>query len=221
MKFLIRFLAITATGLFSLASSNIACAASDGGSPGRAPNSIIIPGPLRSFLRMAGVSQEASTGEVLPLLARNVFLYGPVEQRKTEYLVLADRYVQQARELQPLVGPDGMIHVASCDDAGKLIQILGYKFEHGCSPKDASLITADAERAFLTVDSGFPLTQLEQSLQEGTPFSYAYPATRIPILFAESDWQAILPAKERAGATLLDALKRRGCGSTVRGTGAA
>jgi hypothetical protein len=155
---------------------------------------------------MAGVSQEASTTEVLPLLARNVFLYGHVEQRKTEYLVLAERYVQQARELQPLVGPDGMILVAGCDDAGKLIQILGYKFEHGCSPKDASLITADAERAFLTVDSGFPLTQLEQSLQEGKAFRYAFPATRVPILFAEADWEAVLPSKERAGATLLDML---------------
>jgi hypothetical protein len=206
MKFLIRFLAVTAAGLICLASSNITHAASDVGTPGRPPESIIIPGPLRSFLRMAGVSQEASKTEVLPLLARNVFLYGHVEQRKTEYLVLADRYVQQARELEPLVGADGMIHVAGCDDAGRLIQILGYKFEHGCSPKDASLITADAERAFLTVDSGFPLTHLEQSLQEGTAFSYAYPATRVPILFTEGDWQAILPAKERAGATLLDML---------------
>jgi hypothetical protein len=206
MKFLFRFLAVTATGVFCLAICNIAHAASDVGSPSRAPDSIIIPGPLRSFLRMAGVSQEASTAEVLPLLARNAFLYGHVEQRKTEYLVLADRYVQLARELEPLVGADGMIHVAGCDDAGRLIQVLGYKFERGCSPQDASLITADAERAFLTVDSGFPLTQLEQSLQEGKPFSYAYPATRVPILFTERDWQAILPAKERAGATLLDIL---------------
>ncbi|MGA3034830.1 MAG: hypothetical protein ABSD70_16210 [Terracidiphilus sp.] len=206
MKFPIRFLAVTAAGLSCFASCNLTHAASDGGSPSRAPDSIIIPGPLRSFLRMAGVSQEATSSEVLPLLARNVFLYGHIEQRKTEYLVLADRYVQQARELEPLVGPDGKIHVAGCDDAGRLIQVLGYKFEHGCSPKDASLITADAERAFLTVDSGFPLTQLEQSLQEGTPFSYAFPATRVPILFAESDWQAVLPAKERAGATLLDML---------------
>jgi hypothetical protein len=206
MKFHFRCLAVTAAGLFCFASCNITHAASDGGTPSRASDSIVIPGPLRSFLRMAGVSQEASTAEVLPLLARNVFLYGHVEQRKTEYLVLADRYVQQARELQPLAGADGMIHVAGCDDAGKLIQILGYKFERGCSPQDASLITADAERAFLTVDSGFPLTLLEQSLQEGKPFSYAYPATRIPILFAERDWQAVLPAKERAGATLLDML---------------
>ena len=213
MKTLFHCLAVTAAGLFCFGSCSITHAASpansaaaDGGSPSRNPESIIIPGPLRSFLRMAGVSQEASPTEVLPLFARNAFLYGRVEQRKTEYLILADRYVQQARELQPLTGADGMIHVTGCDDAGKLIQVLGYKFENGCSPTDASLITADAERAFLTVDSGFPLTQLEQSLQNGTPFSYAYPATKVPILFSETDWEALLPSKERAGVTLLDLL---------------
>ena len=132
MKFLIRFLAVTAAGLSCFATCSISHAASDGGSPSRAPNTIIIPGPLRSFLRMAGVSQEASTAEVLPLLARNVFLYGHVEQRRTEYLVLADRYVQQARELQPLVGEDGKIHVAGCDDAGRR-ELVGYgrSFESG------------------------------------------------------------------------------------------
>jgi hypothetical protein len=155
---------------------------------------------------MAGVSQEAGPAEVLPLLARNAFLYGHVEKRKTEYLVLASRYVQQARELEPLAGADGMIHVAGCDDVGKLIEILGYKFEHGCSSKDASLITADAERAFLTVDSGFPLTQLEQALQEGKPFSYAYPATPVPIFFTEKDWVTLLPAKQRTGVSVLDML---------------
>ncbi len=212
MKFRFRCLAVLAAGLFCFGSPNVthaaapANSAADGGSVGHAPDLIVIPGPLRSFLRMAGVSQEATPTEVLPLLARNAFLYGHVEQRKTEYLILADRYVQQARALQPLVGPDGMIHVAGCDDAGRLIQILGYKFEHGCGPTDASLITADAERAFLTVDSGFPLTQLEQSLQQGTPFSFAFPATQVPILFTESDWKAILPSKQRAGVSLLDML---------------
>ena len=213
MKLPFRCLAAIAAGLFCFGSFSTAhaaapaeSAAADGGSPGRSPETIVIPGPLRSFMRMAGVSQEATPTEVLPLLARNAFLYGHVEQRKTEYLVLADRYVQQARELAPLAGADGMIHVAGCNDAGKLIQILGYKFENGCGPKDASLITADAERAFLTVDSGFPLTQLEQALQEGTPFSYAYPATTVPILFRESDWEAVLPNKQRAGVTLLDML---------------
>ena len=34
---------------------------------------ITIPGPLRSFQRMAAISQKASSAEVFPLLARNVF----------------------------------------------------------------------------------------------------------------------------------------------------
>jgi len=31
-----------------------------------------IPGPLRSFLRMAGISQKASPEEVMPFLARSI-----------------------------------------------------------------------------------------------------------------------------------------------------
>jgi len=171
-----------------------------------ATETVVIPGPLNSFLRMAGISQEIAPGEVLPLLARNVFLYGHIGDRKTEYLVLADRYVHQARELQALAGPDGTIHVAGCGDAGALIQVLGYRFENGCSSTDASLVTADAERAFLTVDSGFPLTKLEQALQQGAPFAYAFPATRVPMFFAEKDWTALAPAKRRDGETVLDVL---------------
>src|SRR6202044_273940 len=130
---------------------------------------------------------EISPEDVLPLLARNAFLYGYQTGHKTEYLVLADRYVHLARELEPLAGPDGKIHVTGCDDPGPLIRVLGYQFEHGCSKEDASLITADAERVFLTVDSGFPLTQLEESIQTGTPFVYAFPVTRVPVLFTQKD----------------------------------
>ena len=35
-----------------------------------------IPEPLRPFLRIAGISQKAGPEEVLPLLARNVYLIG-------------------------------------------------------------------------------------------------------------------------------------------------
>ncbi|MEI9967711.1 MAG: hypothetical protein WDM87_03440 [Terracidiphilus sp.] len=170
------------------------------------PETIIIPGPLRSFLRMAGISQESKPADLLPLLARNAFLYGHQMGKKTEYLVLEDRYVHQARDLQPLAVSNGEIKVTGCSDVGPLIEILGYHFENGCSHDGATLITANAERAFLTLDSGFPLTKLEQSLQQGSPFTYAYPATRIPILFHEDDWLSLLPAKERGGSTLLDLL---------------
>ncbi|MGA2908919.1 MAG: hypothetical protein ABSE36_14550 [Terracidiphilus sp.] len=172
----------------------------------RTSETIAIPGPLRSFLRMAGISQESTPADVLPLLARNAFLYGHQLGKKTEYLVLEDRYVQQARELQPLAVANGSIHISGCSDVAPLIQVLGYQFETGCSHDGATLITANAERAFLTVDSGFPLTRLEQSLQQGTSFSYPYLATRVPILFHEDDWLALIPAKQRGGQTLLDLL---------------
>src|SRR3954463_13964031 len=62
--------------------------------------SVAIPGPLRSFMRMAGISQKATSEEVVPLLARNVFLLGyegpSSHVRPTEFLILLSRYVQQA-----------------------------------------------------------------------------------------------------------------------------
>src|SRR5579875_2954325 len=53
---------------------------------------ITIPGPLRSFLRMAAISQKISANEVLSLLARNVTMEGYGWHGKTpqptEYLIL-------------------------------------------------------------------------------------------------------------------------------------
>src|ERR1700761_4067960 len=66
------------------------------------PNTVAIPGPLRSFLRMAGISQEVSPDDVLPTLARNLSLYGYDEGKEKEYLVLVNRYVHQARDIQRL-----------------------------------------------------------------------------------------------------------------------
>jgi len=168
---------------------------------------VVIPGPLRSFLRMAGISQQVSPDQVMPMLARNVFLWGRDDGRDTEFLVLLIRYVQLARELQSFAGPDGVIRIADCDAASKLIEVLGYQFEQGCHPGTASLMTANAERAFLTVDSGFPITMLEQDLQNQTPFTYAFPATAVPILLTERDWAAATIWRKRpADATLLDIL---------------
>lgn len=155
---------------------------------------------------MAGISQEVTPKEVLPMLARNVFLHGYENGRQTEFLILIERYVQFARELQGLAGNDGQIHVADCGSAARLVRVLGYKFERGCSRENASLSTEDAGRAFLTVDSGFPLTDLEESLQEDKPFAYAFPATAVPVLFNQSDWMEISTWKQKAGQDLLDML---------------
>ncbi len=56
-----------------------------------------------------------------------------------------------------------MIHLARCEDAAPLLRILGYRMRQQCGDKDTSLVTADPERAFLTMDSGFPLPALEDS----------------------------------------------------------
>jgi hypothetical protein len=167
---------------------------------------VTIPGPLRSFLRMAGISQKVSPDDVLPLLARNVYLHGYRQNTPTEFLLLIDRYLHQARELQILAGPTNTIRVAGCDDAGTLVQILGYRLREGCGQKDFTLETANPERAFLTIDSGFPLVELEESLQRGAPFSYSYSPTRVPALFHEGDWTGLSAAPRRGDGSLVGAL---------------
>ena len=94
-----------------------------------------IPGPLRSFMRMAAISQKVPAEDVFPLLARNVFMQGYQRGTPTEFLLLVDRYIQQARELQILAGDSYTIRVRSCDDAGTLVQILGFRLREGCGSK--------------------------------------------------------------------------------------
>jgi len=168
---------------------------------------IVIPGPLRSFLRMAGISQQVPVDEVLPMLARNITLWGHENGRDTEFLILLTRYVEFSRQLQALAGADGTIRVEGCADAERLIQVLGYHFERPCGEPGSALVTSNAERAFLTVDSGFPLTTLEQSLEKHTLFTFSYPATPVPILFRESDWTNVSPYRKRGDPNnLLDIL---------------
>jgi hypothetical protein len=107
---------------------------------------VTIPGPLRSFLRMAGISQEATPDEVLPLVARNVSLHGFQSGGETEYLVLLRRYVEFARELRQLADPQGTIRVANCDEAERLVDVLGYQFAEGCGEKNAYVVSADRPR---------------------------------------------------------------------------
>ena len=70
--------------------------------PPAPPQMVVIPGPLRSFERMAAISQKVPAEKVLPLFARNVFTQGYENGRPTEFLILVDRYLEQARELQNL-----------------------------------------------------------------------------------------------------------------------
>jgi len=144
--------------------------------PAAQSSQFIIPGPQRSFLRMAGISQKIKPEEVLPLLSRNVFTEGyQGTNRPTEFLVLLRRYVVQAKELSLLASQTGMVlRVTGCNDAGPLLRILGYRIRPNCGTAETTLLTEDPERAFLAIDSGFPLPALEQTLQGGKAFEYPY-----------------------------------------------
>src|SRR3954469_17624885 len=162
-----------------------------------------IPGPLRSFARMAAISAESSPEDVLPALARNVVTNGyqashsndALEQ--TEYLKLVHRYLTQARELEKLAGEQKAIAIESCESAkvGELLRILGFRMRGGCGA-EVVLETVNAARAFLTTDSGFPLNDLEQALRTNRAFSYDFRPTTIPVLFGPEYWTASSKDKE-------------------------
>jgi len=179
----------------------------DGGTAPLPSSELLIPGPLRSLLRMAGISQQISHDDVLPLLAWNVSALGyQGSDHPTEYLILLSRYVAQARELAALAGSEGVIRVSGCEDAAPLLHILGYRIVSKCGQPQTSLLTADAERAFLTIDSGFPLTELEQTVEGGKPFEYPFASTRVPVLFSEREWINAGKKNHRDSKELVDAI---------------
>ncbi len=169
---------------------------------------IEIPGPLRSFARMAALSPDLTPDELLPALARNVVTNGyqavssneTLEQ--TEYLKLVVRYLSQARELERLAGPDKIVKIPACESTqtGDLLRVLGYRMRGGCG-SDLVLETVNATRAFLTIDSGFPLAQLEEALRTNRPFTLDYHRTKVPLLYNVAYWQ---PTREKQGGEFID-----------------
>ena len=169
---------------------------------------IEIPGPIRSFARMAALSPDLSPEDLLPALGRNIVTNGyqaassneSLEQ--TEYLKLVVRYLSQARELTKIAGEAKAIKVETCDSTitGDLLRVLGYRMRGGCGA-EVVLETVNASRAFLTIDSGFPLAELEQALRANRPFTYDYSATKAPILYGADYW---LSAKEKASGEFID-----------------
>ena len=170
---------------------------------------IYIPGPLRSFARMAAISPDSQPESILPALARNVVTNGFQASRsndeleETEYLKLVHRYLSQARELEKLAGAEKVIRVPNCDSTqtNDLLRVLGYRMRGGCG-SEVVLETVNASRAFLTTDSGFPLAQLEQALRTDKPFSYDYHPTAVPILYTADYWTN---AREKDQGDFLDA----------------
>lgn len=162
-----------------------------------------IPGPLRSFGRMAAVSQDVTEDEILAAVARNVVTNGyqassgneALEQ--TEYLKLVVRYLSQARELEKLAGPDKVIRIETCEssETGELLRILGYRMRGACG-SEVVLETVNASRAFLTIDSGFPLAELEQDLRTNRPFAYDFKPSQVTVLYGSDYW---FVGKEKQG----------------------
>jgi hypothetical protein len=144
---------------------------------------------------MAGISQQVSPEDVMPLLAHNIFAHGyegsPTKGQPTEYLALLSRYVQQAKELEHIADSDRMLRVTNCEEAKPLLRIIGYRVRQECGKSTTTLVTADPDRAFVTIDSGFPLYELEETLEGGKPFAYPFPVTRVPVLFTAGEWTAI------------------------------
>jgi hypothetical protein len=176
--------------------------------PAQAQNFIDIPGPLHSFARMAAISPDLRPEDLLPALARNVVLTGyqainsSEGLEETEFLKLVIRYLSQARELEKLAGADKVIKIETCDSAvtGDLLRILGYRMRGGCGA-DVVLETLNASRAFLTLDSGFPLSDLEQSLRINRPFTLDYHPARVPVLYNVDYWQSV---KDKAQGEFID-----------------
>ena len=159
-------------------------------------STIMIPGPLSSFARMAALSTDLNPRDLLPALARNVVTNGYEASgnellQQTEYLRLLTRYVAEARELQALARNGNKIVIPTCDseETGALLKILGYRMRGSCGA-DIVLETVNPTRAFLTVDSGFPLTQLEQDLRGNHRFELPYAPTPIPVLYGPNYWLA-------------------------------
>lgn len=178
-------------GVQAQVSSGSAADARTSGQSSEVPTTTI-PGPLHSFLRMAAISQKVAPDEIMPLLARNVFLTGyqgaGSRAQATEFLLLLRRYVQQARELVSLAGTEGVIHVSGCADSKQLLEVLGYRVRVECGQRTTYVETADPQRAFLTIDSGFPLPDLEKTLQGGPPFVYPYRNSELPVFLTEQEW---------------------------------
>jgi hypothetical protein len=170
---------------------------------------IEIPGPLRSFARMAALSSDLRPEDLLSALARNVVTNGyqsansneALEQ--TEYLKLVVRYLSQARELERLGGESKTIKVETCESSqtGDLLRVLGYRMRGVCG-SEVVVETVNASRAFLTIDSGFPLAELEVALRTNRPFTVDYHPAKVPILYSSDYW---LTAKEKTQGEFIDA----------------
>ncbi len=175
---------------------------------GTADNHVVVPGILNSFLRMAALSTDLPLEELLPALGRNIVTGGyratggPAVMEPTEYLKLIMQYLSQARELEQFAGADNSLDVSACEsmETAQLLKILGFRLRGDCGA-GAVLETVNPSRAFLSIDSAFPLADLEAAYQRDDSFQLDYRASELPILFDRDYW---LAGAKKANGDFLD-----------------
>ena len=158
-------------------------------------DTVTVTGTLNSFRRMAALSTDLGLEEILPSLGRTIFTGGYHAARgtgtlePTEYLKLLKQYLTQAKELDAFAGEDSTINVPICESAetAQLLKIIGYRLRGECGP-DAVLETVNPSRAFLAIDSAFPLTDLELAFRRDEGFHFPYHPTSLPLLFDKQYW---------------------------------
>jgi hypothetical protein len=159
---------------------------------------------------MAALSPDLSPEDLLPALGRNVVTNGYQASSssealdQTEYLKLVFRYLSQAREIEKLAAANNYIlTIENCESTqtADLLRILGYRMRGGCGT-EVVLETVNATRAFLTIDSGFPLAALEQALRTNRPFTYDYHPTRVPVQYGPEYWMS---TQDKQGGEFIDA----------------
>lgn len=163
-----------------------------------------IPGPLFSFRRMAALSSDQGPAELMPALARNVMTSGyrrtADSMLETEYLKLLLQYLSQAGELQQLAGDDNTIRIPTCESAetATILKILGFRLRSECGP-EAVLETVNPSRAFLSIDSGFPLADLELAFRSERGFELPYAPTYFPVKFSQEYWMEMASRRAKGG----------------------
>ena len=121
---------------------------------------------------------------------------------QTEYLKLVFRYLSQARELEKLaptrIRPSRSKLRIAAD--GDLLRSSRIPYARRLR-SEVVLETVNATRAFLTIDSGFPLAQLEQALRTNRPFAYDFQPAQVPVLYGPEYW---LGAQEKAAGEFIE-----------------
>jgi len=79
------------------------------------------------------------------------------------------------------------------DSAGVMKAAVAYlepKMEKKSGSQKGTIVlaTVNATRSFLTIDSGFPLTQLEQDLRANRPFELPFASTQVHVLHSPAYW---------------------------------